>query len=251
MEQETQTTPKKRCKLLGVLQANTIPIAIVVAGLLIGAAVLLKDNGQSKVAAAQAAPAAAGAGQAKPANIDEIKTAGNPFIGNVNAPVTVAYWYDYQCPFCKQVESTIIPSLINDYVNAGKVKIVFKGFPVLGSDSQTAALAERGVWEAAPQQFYKWHAAMYEKQDGENTGWGNRQDIMALMNSLGLDEKKIDALIVAKSSTYQQALQADMDEGQAYGVTGTPSFMIGKKLIVGAVPYDQIKAAVEEVLKTK
>src|SRR5271154_4778713 len=50
-------------------------------------------------------------------DVKNVKTAGEPFIGNPNAPVTIAYWFDYQCPYCKQNEEDVMPSLLADYVN--------------------------------------------------------------------------------------------------------------------------------------
>lgn len=256
MEQDTHNNTPAPSKASAVLQANAIPIAIIIAGLLIGSAVVLNSRySGSGTGNENIAPAAQNGAQptapAKAANIDEIKIAGNPFLGKPNAPVVVAYWFDYQCPFCKKVEGDVFPQLVSEYVNTGKVKIVFKGFPVLGNDSYSAALAERGIWELAPDKFYEWHKQMFVKQDAENAGWGNRKDIVALATALGINGDQLDALVVKNAAAYQKSQQADLDEGQAYGVTGTPSFMIGKKLIIGSVPYAQIKAAVEEVLKSK
>ncbi|HXK38215.1 MAG TPA: thioredoxin domain-containing protein [Candidatus Paceibacterota bacterium] len=256
MEHHVHHKVKRSNKVLALLQANAIPVSIIIAGVLIGAAVVLKNRiGGIAQGTDTTAPLAQDgsqpSGPTKPANIDEIKIAGNPFIGKENAPVVVAYWYDYQCPFCKQVETNVFPKLLSEYVNTGKVKLVFKGYPVLGQDSYSAALAERGVWSAYPDKFFKWHEQMFAKQDEENGGWGNRQDILEIAKSLGMNTDDLDKLIVANASQNQQNLQADLDEGQAYGVTGTPSFMIGKKLIVGSVPYNQVKAAIEAVLKSK
>lgn len=254
MEHNVHHETKASGGALALLQANAIPVAIIIAGLLIGAAVVLNNRTRTlpDTQAGNAQPSGAAANApAKSADITKIRTEGNPFIGKANAPVVIAYWYDYQCPFCKKVEGDVFPQLISEYVNTGKVKIVFKGYPVLGQDSYSAALAERGIWEAYPDKFFEWHKQMFVKQDEENKGWGNRQDILALAKSLGMDTDKLDKLVVEKAADNQKQLQADMDEGQSFGVTGTPSFMMGKKLIVGSVPYEQIKAAVEEVLKSK
>jgi len=51
----------------------------------------------------------------------------------------VAYWFDYQCPYCRRVEENVLPQLIAEHVDRGNVKIVFKDFQFLGPDSQTAA----------------------------------------------------------------------------------------------------------------
>jgi protein-disulfide isomerase len=163
----------------------------------------------------------------------------------------MAYWFDYQCPYCRQEEENVFPQLINDYVNAGKVRIVFKDFAFLGPDSQTAALAARAVWETAPEKFRDWHKAMFDRQDDENAGWGSKDDIMALTRSIpGLDAGKVETLMSNRAADYNNAIQADAAEGNAMGVGGTPSFLVGKEMIVGAQPYERLKVAIDAALKS-
>jgi protein-disulfide isomerase len=206
-------------------------------------------------AQAQAAAAASAAQQqpqaAPPPDVDaaRVATAGEPFIGSPDAPVTMAYWFDYQCPFCQRLEQLVMPSLINDYVTPGKLRIVFKDYAFLGPDSQTAVLAARAVWETAPDKFYAWHKAMFEHQDQENGGWGGQADIMALTKTIeGIDADKIAELMVSKAADYNQGIQNDGYEGSSMGVSGTPGSIVGKQLVVGAQPYGQFKAAVEMAL---
>src|SRR6185295_7298977 len=96
------------------------------------------------------------------------------YIGSENAKVVLAYWSDYQCPFCKAVEvggipqipiEPALPEIIKQYVDAGTVRIVFKDYAFLGPDSATAALYEAAVWEAYPTRFYAWREAMFKAQD--------------------------------------------------------------------------------------
>jgi protein-disulfide isomerase len=192
---------------------------------------------------------ATGADPTASADITKVALEGEPFIGDANAPVMVAYWFDYQCPFCKQEEETLFPQLIKDYVDAGKVKIVFKDFAFLGPDSQTAALAARAVWEVAPDKFGDWHRAMFDKQDDENAGWGNKDDVLALTKTIpGIDAARVEKLMSDRAADYSKAMEADATEGNAMGVGGTPSFLIGKQMIVGAQPYEQVKAAIDAEL---
>lgn len=236
------------------LQSNnlSIPVAIVIAGVLIAGAVYLgtskgaittAGNTQTQQVAQQPA------GQA--VDIAKIKTAGNPFVGNPNAPVTMAYWFDYQCPFCRRFEEDAMTQIMKDYVNTGKVKVVFKDFQFLGPDSITAGLAERAVWEVAPDKFYTWHKAMYDKQDNENGGWGNKTDILALTKSLGIDSAKVEQLMTSKAAEYQKAMDADKAEGGAFGINGTPGSIIGKNLISGAQPYAAVKQLIDLALQGK
>jgi len=141
--------------------------------------------------------------------------------------------------------------LMKDYVNTGKVKVVFKDFQFLGPDSQTAGLAERAVWEVSPDKFYTWHKAMYDKQDNENGGWGNKADILALTKSLGIDSVKVEQLMTSKAADYQKAMDADKAEGGAFGINGTPGSIIGKNLISGAQPYAAVKQLIDLALQGK
>ena len=228
----------------------TIPIAIIIAGVLIAGAVYLSTlKGVNTIAGNVQSPQVV----PQPVGVDitKIKTAGEPFVGNPNAPVTMAYWFDYQCPFCQRFDEDAMTKIMNDYVKTDKVKVVFKDFQFLGPDSQTAGLAGRAVWEVAPNKFYTWHKAMYDKQDNENSGWGNKTDILALTKSLGIDSVKVEQLITSKAAEYQKAMDADKAEGSAFGINGTPGSIIGKNLISGAQPYAAVKQLIDMVLQEK
>ena len=231
-----------------------IPIAIVLAGAIIGGAIIL--------AAIILGPSTrgtlgddAGTRQQPPqtADISKVKIAGEPFIGNQNAPVTIAYWYDYQCPFCRQNEETTMPQVVKDYVDTGKVKIVFKDFQFLGADSQTLGQFSRAVWAVTPNKFYQWHKAVFDNQGTENSGWATHDQIMSITTSvLGTtDATKIDQQVTLNGAAYQKEMDADKTEGAAFGVTGTPGSLIGKRLIEGAQPYAAIKQVIDLTLAGK
>lgn len=230
----------------------SIPIAIVIAGALVAVAVYLGTSKGASATAGNTQPQqVAQQIQGQAVDIAKVKTAGEPFVGNPNAPVTIAYWFDYQCPFCRRFEEDAMTQVMNDYVKTGKVKVVFKDFQFLGPDSQVAGLAERAVWEVAPDKFYDWHKAMFDKQDGENSGWGNRTDILALTKSLGIDSVKVDQLMTSKATEYQKAMDADKAEGESFGINGTPGSIIGKNLISGAQPYAAVKQLIDLALQGK
>lgn len=228
----------------------TTPLAIIIAGALIAGAVYL---GTSKGATSPVAnnPQAQQKQQGVAVDVSKVKTAGEPFVGNPDAPVVVAEWFDYQCPFCKRFESDAIAQLMTDYIKTGKVKLVLKDFQFLGADSQTAGLAARAIWEVAPDKFYEWHKAMFGKQDNENGGWGNKSDVLALAQSLGIDSVKVEQLMTSKATEYQKEMDADKAEGGAFGINGTPGTIIGKQLISGAQPYSAVKQLVDLALEGK
>lgn len=223
------------------------PLAIVIAGIIIGAAVVWENNAHS-------APATAGAQPAATVTVDasKVKTAGEPFIGNANAPVTIAYWFDYQCPYCKQNEQTAMPQLISDYVNTGKAKIIFKDFSFLGADSDTLGHAGRAVWAVAPDKFYAWHKAIYDNQGEENTGWATTAVIQRITATVltSAQTAQVMQLMTTDAKAYQAEMDADKTEGASFGITGTPSLIVGNQLVEGAVPYAQIKSAVDAAVAT-
>lgn len=215
-----------------------IPGAILIAGFIIA------------IGAYFGLAASGGGGVAAPSvDIDDIALEGAPFIGNENAPAVMAYWADFQCPFCKQYEKTIQPTLIQQYVDTGKLKIVFKDFAFLGPDSTTAALAARAVWEAYPNRYFAWREAMFEAQDEEHGGFGDEASVLALTGKIeGIDVSRIRTLMKEKETTYMDMIEADVAEGQGVGVSGTPGFVIGEKLIVGLDQLQAYTAAIEEQL---
>ncbi len=102
----------------------------------------------------------------------------------------------------------------------------------------------------AREKFAEWHKAVFDRQDEENGGWGNMSDVIALTRSIeGIDVAKVEALATGQAADYQQEMQADAQEGSAMGVGGTPSFLIGKQMLVGVQPFGSMKAAIDEELK--
>ena len=226
-----------------------MPAALVIAAGLIAAAIIFKGGTTAPTVAT--VPTQAQQPTAIAVDITKIKTDGEPFIGKIDAPVTVALWADYQCPFCKRFDQDAVKQLMTDYVNTGKVKLVFKDFSFLGADSDTAGLAARAVWEAAPDKFAQWHEAMSGKQDAENGRWANKDDILALTKSLGIDATKVAQLMTDTATEYQKLMDADKAEGSANGINGTPGTIIGKQLLSGAQPYSAVKQLVEAELQKK
>lgn len=221
-----------------------LPIAVVVAGLFIAGAVMW--NGSRPAGSPQA-----GTGAAPKVDIKNVKTDGDPFIGQPNAPVTIAVWGDYQCPFCKKFEAETLPQIIKDYVDVGKVKVVFMDFTFLGSDSTTAALYSRSVWSLYPSQYFVWRTAIYDAQDEEqDIGFGDAASIDKLNATIaGIDAVRIVADVKANKSTYEAQINADKTEAQKVGIGATPSFVIGTQVIQGAYPYPTFQAAIDALLK--
>lgn len=231
------------------LQKLSIPLSIVIAGALIAGAVYFSGSGGG-------APVG---GELPPVDIEDVAIeAHNPVLGDANAPVTLAYWFDYQCPFCKAVDvggipqipiEPAMPTLVKDYVNAGKLKIVFKDYAFLGEDSTTAGLYKNAVWEMYPDKFYEWHEAMFHAQDEEHGGFGNEESILALIRKIpGLDANALKAKVAEKQDEYLANMEADRAEGASFGINGTPGFITGTTLIPGADDLSAFIAAIDAQL---
>ena len=177
-------------------------------------------------------------------------TADTPYIGNPEAPVTIAYWTDYQCPFCKRFESDTLAQVIEKYVKTGKAKIAFKDLAFLGNDSLTDALYGRAVWNLYPTLYWNWREAMFTAQDGENTGFGDEASVAKLTGSIqGIDLSKVQALIKQRRSEYFKMFDADKQEASAAGLQGTPGLIIRTTAIPGAVPFESVQKILDAALK--
>jgi len=220
-----------------------LPVAVVVAGLLIAGAVVW--NGSRT----PTDPSLAGAAPA--VDIQNVDTAGDPFIGKADAPLTIAAWGDFRCSFCKQFELTTLPQIITEYVDTGKVKIVFMDFAFLGDNSTTAALYGRSVWNLYPSAYHAWRTAVYKAQDeAGDPSFGDVASMDRLSATIaGIDAARVAADVKANESAYKAAIDADRTEGQKVGISATPSFVIGTQVIQGAYPYPNFKAAIDAALK--
>lgn len=230
-----------------------LPAAVVLAGLFIGGAVIWNGSHPAQ------GTGSAGAPPAPSVDIRNVKTDGEPFIGDANAPVVMAFWSDYQCPYCKAFEvggvpqittPAAFPDIVANYVKTGKVKVVFKDFVFLGNDSVTGAEYGRSVWKLYPDQYFAWRTAMYVAQDAEgDVGFGNAPSIDKLDATIpGIDAAKIKADVAANKAVYDADIAADKAEAGTLGISATPSAIIGTQLIAGAYPYATFQAALDAEL---
>ena len=232
--------------------ALILPASIIIAGLLVGGGLYfgLAKSGSLGQGGTQP-PAVA-------VDIKDVNIADDPYIGKADAKVVLAYWFDYQCPYCKAVDvggipqipiEPAMPILIKEYVDTGKVKIVFKDFAFLSEDSTTAGLYENAVWNLYPGKFYEWHEAMFRAQDEEHGGFGDEASIVALIGKIsGMDAAKVRADVAANRAKYQAEIDADRVEGGNFGISGTPGFITGKTLIPGAAEISSFKSAIDPQL---
>jgi protein-disulfide isomerase len=240
VHKSTPTTP--------FIERYMTPIAILLGLIIIAVAITFGHNLQpaTQPAAATGQPAATAV------NIANVKTADEAYVGNANAPVTMALFFDYQCPFCKQFDQTVLNQLYTNYIATGKLKVVFKDFDFIGPDSTIAAEYGRAIWQTYPNSYYPWLTAMFAAQDEENTGFGDAPSIQKLTATIpGINVATVEALVAKNQSTYDAEISADRNEGASYGIQGTPSVIVGTTLLQGAQTYATVAALVDAQLKAK
>ena len=176
----------------------------------------------------------------------------DPYLGSENAPVTIVEFSDGQCPFCRRHYTQTLPQIITDYVDTGKVKYVYRDFPLSFHPAAQPA-AEAGECADEQGKFWEMHDKLFDEQNkqGQGTIQFSVDDIKTWAAEIGLDTQSFNSCL--DSGKYRSEVQADFAAGQSAGVLGTPTFFIGKSdgqgaRLVGAQPYSTIKAAIEAAL---
>ena len=171
---------------------------------------------------------------------------GDPMaLGEVDAPVVMLAYAEFQCPFCGKFARDTEPTLVEKYVADGTLRIEWRDFPYLGPESQTAAEAGRAA--AAQGRFWEFHDAMYADQPPPNSGRIDEDYLVGIAEQVGLDVDRFRADLGSESD--QQAIATDFAEGQAIGVTGTPAFVINGVPVIGAQPTAVFETAIEQAVQ--
>ncbi len=157
----------------------------------------------------------------------------SPVAGNPNGNVTLVEFFDYRCPYCKQVEPSLEKLIGDDH----QLRFVFKEFPVLGPDSEVAAR----VALAAKQQgkYDAFHRAMMN-----TPGHIDSAAIYKVAASVGLDVDRVKQDM--NSPDVEKELKANLDLGNALDLNGTPSFIVGNTIVPGAISADELKQLIAD-----
>lgn len=164
-------------------------------------------------------------------------------MGPADAPVTIIEFTDYQCPYCQRHSLDTLPVIIQEMVEAGRVHYILKDFPLdnLHPDARRGAVAAR----CAGEQNAYWE--MHDTIFGGQAEWAGQADaskqiFIDYAGNLGLDREEYAACL--NSGRYDEAIQTNLAEGQALGVSGTPFFFVDGYPLNGARPIDHFQIAV-------
>ena len=147
---------------------------------------------------------------------------GSPFMGNINAPITIVEWGDYQCTFCYKFHQNTLDIINEDFIKTGKVKIIFKDFPLNGLDSKLAA--EASYCAQDQKKYWKYHDELFKNWGGERTGWITRESLDKFAETVDLDLKKFNKCL--DDHKYENKVDLLYEFGKEIGIDATPSFLI-------------------------
>ena len=175
---------------------------------------------------------------------------GSPMLGNPNAPVTLVEFGDYQCHFCNVFFHSTEDKLLKNYVDTGKVRMIFKDYNIIGPDS---IVASHGAPCANDQElFWEYHDVLYSNWTGENNGWASSENLLKFAQEINLNIDEWSECMI--NAPHSQIILASNNDAKDLGITGTPAFFIigpdGKVTrIFGAQPYEVFENIFEIELK--
>jgi protein-disulfide isomerase len=168
-------------------------------------------------------------------------------MGSPTAPVEVIEFADFECPGCGQFATLTEPDVRTNLVNTGKIRIRFMDYPLpMHRNTWDASLAAACANDQG--KFWELHDAIFANQDrwnGEATS-RPRSVLADYAKQVGLDMSKYDKCM--DDDVHRAKVQSHLREAERRQVTSTPTFIIGGKMIPGAIPYDQFKQLVDEEL---
>ncbi|MFB5609777.1 MAG: DsbA family protein, partial [Nitrosarchaeum sp.] len=115
---------------------------------------------------------------------------GSPIMGDPSAQITILEWGDYQCTFCYKFHQSTLNIIKRDFIETGKVKLVFKDFPLNGPDSVLAA--EASYCAQDQEKYWQYHDELYKNWGGERTGWITRNSLEQFATTVNLNLNKFN-----------------------------------------------------------
>lgn len=234
-----------RKKMWSFVEKNFLALSILAAALIVGGSIMYGGSGISGSGSTIKAPEV---------KVDETGTTrvdvsvdNDAYLGNKKAKVVIIEFSDFQCPFCRTFWKDSFVQIKKDYIDTGKVMFVYRDFP-LGFHPAAQKSAEATECAREQNKYWEMHDKIFGEQDklGQGTITYTVDDLKKWASQIGLNSTKFNQCL--DSSKYKSEVEQDAASGAAAGVTGTPSFFINGKLMVGAQPYSAFKSAIEAEL---
>ncbi len=146
----------------------------------------------------------------------------NPVLGSKTASYTIFEFGDFQCPSCDYWFRNQEPSIVQNLVDSGKAKLVWRDFIIYDSDSRLAASAAYAAGEQG--KFWEFHDLLYANQGQVNSGWITQQLMINFAQRLGLNITEFTQSM--NSGKYSSLIDSNFQMGQQLGIQGTPTFFV-------------------------
>ena len=173
-----------------------------------------------------------------------------PTRGRAEAPVTLVEFSDYQCPFCQRFFATTLPILMQEYVDTGKVRYVFRDFPLDQLHPKARKAAEASHCAGEQGKYWEMHDVIFRNQRALAA-----PQLAEHAQSVGVERAKFDECLA--SGRYEARVARGLADGAEVGVRGTPTFVVGRAkagdvvegtAIRGAQPLETFRRIIEQAL---
>lgn len=231
-----------------------LPVSILAAAIMIGGAIVFATLYKGGSAPAGGNTDGQNTLTATSTTAAQVMTLGprDAILGNASATVTLIEYGDYQCPYCGEFFTQTEPEIIQNYVNTGKVRMVFRDFAFLGPESTAAAEAAQCAEDQ--NKLWPYHDALYTAKavdfnDGgkEDDGFFSPAEFLRLAQQVGLNIPSFTTCI--DNNTDANIVAQEKGDGAAAGVNSTPSFFINGQALSGAQPYSVFQQALDSALQ--
>jgi len=169
--------------------------------------------------------------------------------GRADAPLTMVEFSDFQFPYCGKFTREVLPQLLREYVDTGKIRLVFRHFPIPSLHPDALKAAEAGECARLQGKFWPMHDKLFANQEALAAA-----TLPRYASAIGLDATAFQSCLNGSAT---KTVQQDIDTGTRATVTGTPTFFVGTmqdgqvhvlRMLVGAAPFESFKGALDDML---
>lgn len=161
----------------------------------------------------------------------------DPWMGAENPELTIAYFTDFNCPYCKKIEP-LLARLVAEYP---EVRVVYKLVPILGPSSKEATDLALTVWKNEPEKFAELHKKLMSRPSRLDS------NAIAKVGKLTDTNEWLDNT----ASSVEATIASSMGLMREFGLSGTPALIFGEQIVGGLVPYAQLEQQVKAALAAK
>jgi protein-disulfide isomerase len=173
-----------------------------------------------------------------------ITSNGQPYKGALDAPLQMEVFSDFVCSHCGGLTDSL-HALSPDYIETGKLRVVFRNFAFLTPESIQAAIASECALEQGADKFWQYHDVLYSNRTRGLSAFSNDQ-LKRYAREIGLDMTLFSVCLDSEATLDE--VQADQQEGTERGVTGTPNWFINGEFLQGGYPEDILRQIFDELL---